>query len=173
VLSRFPGGVVHVPRDPRPPSRAYLKLLEAESHFGRRIQVGETCVDLGASPGGWSFVAAERGAHVIAIDRAPLREDLMRKITFFQQDAFRYTPVKQVDWLLCDLIAFPEKSLQLLRRWLSEKLCRAYCVTLKFRGSEDYPLLEEAKTILHAYSREYFMRHLENNKNEVTVFGSL
>jgi hypothetical protein len=46
-------------------------------------------------------------------------------------------------------------------------------VTLKFRGSEDYPLLEEAKTILHAYSREYFMRHLENNKNEVTVFGSL
>ena len=39
-----------------PPNRAYLKLWEALTRLGRKPAAGELCLDLGASPGGWTFV---------------------------------------------------------------------------------------------------------------------
>ena len=42
-----------------PPSRAYLKLWEACTRLGWYPQPGETCLDLGASPGGWTWALAE------------------------------------------------------------------------------------------------------------------
>lgn len=175
VLSRFSGGEVEVPSDPAPPSRAYRKLLEAEQHLGHLIAPDQTCADLGASPGGWSWVAIQRGARVLAVDRSPLREDLMRhpNLQFIRGDGFRWTPPFRVDWLICDLIAFPEKSLSLLDSWLSRGLCRRFVVTLKFRGEEDYPVVDEAKKILEQRNVRYQVRQLRANKNEVTAMGEL
>ena len=51
-------------------SRAAFKLLEIDSKE-RLFRPGQTVIDLGAAPGGWSQVAAEkigRGGRVIAID---------------------------------------------------------------------------------------------------------
>ena len=50
------------------PSRAFAKLTEALARLGHWMGPGERCVDLGASPGGWSFVALGKGAQVIAVD---------------------------------------------------------------------------------------------------------
>ncbi len=58
-----------------PPSRAYLKLWEVFSRFGKAPAPGERCLDLGASPGGWSWVLRQCQARVHAYDRSPLRED--------------------------------------------------------------------------------------------------
>ncbi len=55
-----------------PPSRAYLKLWEALVRFGRWPAPGDRCLDLGASPGGWTWVLAKLGANVTAVDKAPL-----------------------------------------------------------------------------------------------------
>ena len=55
-----------------PPSRAYLKLWEALTRAGRWPRPGETCLDLGASPGGWTWAIAQLGAQVTAVDKAPL-----------------------------------------------------------------------------------------------------
>ncbi len=175
-LSRFRGGIAPVAEDPRPPSRAYLKLLEAEAHLGRRIAAGERCVDLGASPGGWTHVALSRGALVTAVDRAPLRADIMRdpRLTFRAGDAFKHVPDDPpVDWLLCDVIAYPERILELLRRWLGQRLCRRFCVTVKFQGASDYPELERLKAILAAAGADFIVRQLAHNRNEVTAMGEL
>jgi 23S rRNA (cytidine2498-2'-O)-methyltransferase len=173
-ISRFPGGVALTSEDSRPPSRAYLKLLEAEQHLGRSIAAGETCVDLGGSPGGWSWVALERGAEVWAVDRSPLRNDLMQipRMHFQRADAFRFEPQTPVDWLLCDVIAFPQRTLELLHNWLARGWCRHFCVTVKFRGDADYPVLEELKQMLAQSGAEFIVRRLLANKNEVTAFGS-
>ncbi len=172
-VSPFPGGIVEVPPDRRAPSRAFAKLLEAEIRLGRRIEAGETCVDLGSSPGSWAYVALKRGAKVVAVDRSPLRSDLMKHplLEFVRGDAFRFVPPAPVDWLLCDVIAFPERVFELLKRWLTQRLCRQFCVTIKFRGTTDYAQLEPIKDWLAASDAEFFIRRLKSNKNEVTVAG--
>ena len=69
----FPNGEIHFVEDRTgPPSRAYLKLWEALTLIGRRPRPGETCLDLGSSPGGWSWALQQMGAQVISVDKAPL-----------------------------------------------------------------------------------------------------
>ena len=162
-----------VARDIRPPSRAYQKLVEAQTRLGVKMKPGEAVVDLGASPGGWTFVALEQGARVTAVDRSPLRDDLQRhaQLSFVKGDAFAYTPQAPVDWLVCDLIAFPERTVELLRKWLGGGLCDRFVVTVKFRGDEDYALVDEVKRVLATYASEYWLRPLTHNKNELTAMG--
>lgn len=175
AISLVPGGDYPWIEDRQAPSRAFAKVHEAEAHSGLWIAKGETCVDLGASPGGWTWVAVERGARVVAVDRSPLRDDLMREpyVEFVRGDAFRHRPPKRVDWLLCDVIAFPQKTLELLRTWLVERLCRRFLVTIKFRGDDEHPLLEAFKTLLEAHAGPYLIRRLRANKNEATIIGQV
>ena len=71
--SPFPNGEARFVEDREgPPNRAYLKLWEALTLIDRRPGPGDLCLDLGASPGGWSWVLAKLGARVIAVDKAPL-----------------------------------------------------------------------------------------------------
>jgi len=175
VLSRFPGGACAVPEDRRPPARAYRKLLEVEARWGRRIAPGETCADLGAAPGSWSWVALQRGARVTAVDRAPLRTDLMSHaaLAFVRGDAFKWLPEAPVDWLLCDVIAEPQRSVELLARWLEARACRRFVLTVKFKGAGGDGELRELADVLHASGGEHVVRHLDLNKNEVTAWGQL
>jgi 23S rRNA (cytidine2498-2'-O)-methyltransferase len=53
--------------------RSELKLLEAVGLFGIPTPRGGLAVDLGAAPGGWSYILASRGMRVIAVDPGDLR----------------------------------------------------------------------------------------------------
>lgn len=174
VLSRFPGGEIEAPDNKEPPSRAYRKLLEAELHLGQAVATDESVVDLGASPGGWTYIALARGARVTAVDRSPLRQDLMAhpNLEFRKADAFKYRPDDPpVDWMMSDVVAFPQRMIELLDTWVGQRLCRRFVVTIKFRGQEDYPLLEAIKTTLRRRGAPFLLRRLLSNKNEVTAMG--
>lgn len=175
LVSPFVGGDIPLAEDKAAPSRAFAKVVEAELRLGIRIRAGETCVDLGASPGSWSYVAIQRGAYVTAIDRSPLREDLMShpRLNFQRADAFKFKPEQPVDWLICDIIAAPQRSLDLLLEWLREGRMRRFIVTLKFKGSDEYPLLEEVKAQVPSLCRDFRLMRLCANKNEVTAFGAV
>jgi 23S rRNA (cytidine2498-2'-O)-methyltransferase len=173
VVSRFPAGVVEIPADPQAPSRAFAKLAEVELRLGRRITAGESCVDLGSSPGSWARWALARGAMVTAVDRSPLRGDVMGhpRLTFIRGDAFKFLPAAPVDWLLSDVIAFPDRIIELLDAWLSRRLCRRFCVTIKFRGRDEYTKLSGVKALLVRQNVDYCLRRLTHNRNEVTAYG--
>lgn len=65
-------------------SRAAFKLIELDDRF-HLIGKGARVVDLGAAPGGWSQVAARRGAgHVVALDLLPV--DPIEGVTILQGD---------------------------------------------------------------------------------------
>lgn len=173
ILSPFIGGDIPHAEDKAAPSRAFAKVIEAELRLGQRIESGQTCVDLGASPGSWSYVAIQRGAHVIAIDRSPLRDDLMRnpRLKFTQADAFKFKPDTPVDWLICDIIAAPQRSIDLLLEWLRERQMRQFIVTIKFKGADEYHLLDQLKQEAPPHCADFRLTRLCANKNEVTAFG--
>ena len=64
-------------------SRAAFKLIELDQKF-RFLKKGARVLDLGAAPGGWSQVAAARGATVVAAD--VLEMEQIPGVTFFQAD---------------------------------------------------------------------------------------
>jgi 23S rRNA (cytidine2498-2'-O)-methyltransferase len=173
LLSPFPKGEVPLASDKTAPSRAFAKLLEAELRLGRAIQAGESCVDLGASPGSWTYVAAQRGARVIGVDRSELRADLMAnpKVEFVPGDAFRFQPSRPVDWLLCDVIAPPERTAELLLQWLHRGWCRYFVVTLKLKDTSGESAVAQLKRELPPLTQELFLTRLCANKKEVCVFG--
>jgi 23S rRNA (cytidine2498-2'-O)-methyltransferase len=174
-VSPFPKGDIPVAVDKSAPSRAFAKLAETELRMGRFITSGETCVDLGASPGSWTYMPVKRGARVIAVDRSPLRDDLMRSplVTFHQGDAFKFVPPAPVDWLLCDVIAAPERSIGLVLDWVRERRCRHFIVTIKFKGQDEYAKLDVLKQELPAIAANFQVLHLCANKNEACVFGTV
>ena len=119
-------------------------------------------------------VVADRGARVVSFDRSPLRDDLMASelVEFVKGDAFRYTPDAPVDWLLCDVAAVPERAIEMLDAWLTEKHCRRFCVTLKLKGDDPFSPVDAARTMLARHAVRATVRQLGANKNELTVYGS-
>lgn len=163
--SPFVNGECHFNEDRiGPPSRAYLKLWEALVRFGRMPGVGEHCLDLGASPGGWTWVLASLGADVTAVDKAPLDPAVaaMRGVTPRLDSAFGMAP-EPVDWLCSDIIAYPDRLLALVRRWIDAGAARWIVCTIKFQGPTDHDAAEAFAAIPGGQ-----VIHLFHNKHELT-----
>ena len=175
VVSCFPNGEVPIAVDKQAPSRAFAKLVEAELRLGRRIAAKDRCVDLGASPGSWTYVAVRRGGSVISVDHADLRLDLMqhKNVRFQRGDAFRFEPPTPVDWLLCDVIASAERSADLLLGWLRKGWCQHFVVTLKVDDEGSSAVLARLKQELPNLTSELYLLRLCANKKEVCAFGTL
>lgn len=175
------GGQRRMADDPRAPSRSYLKIEEAYIVMGREPVPGETVCDLGASPGGWSYSAARRGARVVAVDNGPLKGGALDNalIEHRREDAFRYAPPsnRMFDWMFCDLVEEPHHVLEdLVRPWLERGWCRRFVVTLKFGRTDALDLLHEARAagspfVLHA--KDLCIRHLYHDREEFTVMGEV
>ncbi len=170
--SPFPNGEVQFVEDKAgPPNRAYLKLWEALVRLRRWPQPGERCLDLGASPGGWTWVLAKLGASVTAIDKAPLdpRIATMPGVGWRGESAFALDPesVGPVDWLFSDVIAYPARLLRLVERWRASGLARNFVCTVKFQGATDH----EAAAAFAAIPGAQLL-HLHHNKHELTFMLS-
>ena len=154
-----------------PPNRAYLKLWEALTRLGRRPVPGELCVDLGASPGGWTWVLLELGARVVAVDKAPLDQRIAarERLSIRQESAFAIDPraLGSVDWLFCDVACYPDRLLALMRRWIAAGSCGTIVATIKFQGPTDLAVQREFAAVPGAR-----LMHLFHNKHELTWIWS-
>ena len=167
--SPFPAGEpIFVEDRAGPPSRAYLKLWEACTRWGAWPQPGEACLDLGASPGGWTWALAQLGADVLAIDRAPLDPAVaaMPGVRWQEGSAFAVEPFA-VDWLLSDVIAYPDALLAMVRRWVESGLARRIVCSVKLQGETDHAAVDTFRAIPGGQ-----VAHLLHNKHEVTFFWS-
>jgi 23S rRNA (cytidine2498-2'-O)-methyltransferase len=167
--SPFPNGEARFVEDRHaPPNRAYLKLWEALTLARAYPRPGERCLDLGASPGGWTWVLATLGAQVLAMDRAELEPRIaaLANVTFEKHNAFSVEPAKvgDVDWLCCDVISYPEKTYELVSRWLDSGRARRIVCSVKFQGQTDMAIVRKFQAL--PSSR---LRHLFHNKHELTL----
>ncbi len=166
--SPFPNGEIHFVEDRAgPPSRAYLKLWEALTLIDRRPGPGEICLDLGSSPGGWSWALQQMGAQVISVDKAPLAPETARlpSIQHRQESAFALDPctIGRIDWLFSDIVCYPARLLALVERWLAARTCRNFVCTIKFQGPTDHQTARRFAAIPGSQ-----LRHLFHNKHELT-----
>lgn len=167
--SPFPHGEVRFVEDREgPPSRAYLKLWEAIVRSGRTPAVGDRCLDLGASPGGWTWLLAQYGCDVTAVDRSPLDPDVedLPGVTFVEGSAFGLDPRRDgpVDWLCSDVVAYPDRLLALVERWIEADAARTIVCTVKFQGPTDHEMARRFADLPGAR-----LEHLHHNKHELTL----
>ncbi|HYD98551.1 MAG TPA: SAM-dependent methyltransferase [Alphaproteobacteria bacterium] len=166
--SPFPNGAVQFVEDKAgPPNRAYLKLWEAFTQLRRYPGPGSRCLDLGSSPGGWTWVMQQLGADVVSIDKAPLDPAIARlpRIEYRRDSAFAVKPadIGALDWLCCDVICYPTRLLPMIRAWLESGLVRNIVCTLKFQAETDH-----ATAAAFAAIPGGRLVHLHHNKHELT-----
>ena len=171
-----------------PPGRAYLKLWEALTLLGKKPQPEDICLDLGSSPGGWTWVLASLGAQVISLDKSPLADNVatMANVHFRAGSAFDSNNVgpeilenlgfkktetgqeeKKIDWICSDVICYPDRLLKLVQRWLQANCCRNFVCTIKLQGElqagSDFEIIDQFRAIPGSQ-----LMHLSHNKHEVT-----
>ncbi len=157
-----------------PPSRAYLKLYEALSIAKIWPQPGDLCLEIGAAPGGWTWVLAQLGASVKTFDRAALDPRFAKHplIEHHRKDAFSATPqsleeAKAITWVFSDIICYPEKLYEWLGPWLAMEKPINFICTLKFQGPDHYGVIEKFAKLPNSR-----VVHLFHNKHELTWISS-
>lgn len=176
-VSPYIGGNLRMRAREGAPSRSARKLEEAFLALGRFPEPGETAVDLGAAPGGWTFSLARRGASVFAVDAAdlalPKTKSLTERVTHVRDNGLRYHPEAAVDWLVCDMIVAPHETLRVLSYWLEKDWMRHFVVNLKLPKSEPWAAIKNALALFERYSWPVMKgRHLFHDRWEITLFGS-
>jgi 23S rRNA (cytidine2498-2'-O)-methyltransferase len=172
--SLAPGGRLRVHVPDAAPSRAAMKLLEAFHWLDRAPDAGDLCVDLGAAPGGWSWVLLERRARVIAVDPAFLARSLQSKkgVQHIRGDAFKFEPREPVDWLFSDMAWRPLESAALLAKWARRRWARLLIANIKLPMKKKAEMLVRVREILTDGGwTNLRMRQLYHDREEVTIAG--
>jgi len=170
---KFPAGA---------PSRSTLKLEEALLHFltsqerEERLAAGSTAVDLGASPGGWTYQLVRRSIRVTAVDNGPMDERLLDSglVDHRREDGFRYIPQKPVDWMVCDMVEKPIRIAHLVAKWIGEGLCREAIFNLKLPMNKRWQEVQRCDSVLREAldktGMQYRLRYkqLYHDREEIT-----
>ncbi len=175
TLSRIAGGRTKLKRPADAVSRSGLKLEEAIEWVGVGPERGDLCADLGSAPGGWTQVAAQRGASVIAVDPAKMKVDLPKKrFEHLQKSAFDYAPPETLDWVICDMAWRPLEVAQLLGKWARRIWARQMIVNFKLPMVQKAKMLKQILDVLEkAGWQNLRARQLFHDRDEVTIFGYL
>jgi 23S rRNA (cytidine2498-2'-O)-methyltransferase len=165
-----PGGRARAGRPKDAPSRAARKLEEAFAWIGRAPEPGETCVDLGAAPGGWTAVLLARRARVIAVDPARLAPNLAGRARHVQASAFDYAPDEPVDWLFCDMAWRPLEVAQLLAKWGRRGWANAMVSNIKLPMKQRVAFVRKVMaTVAEGGWRDLRGRQLYHDREEITL----
>lgn len=164
------------------PSRSTLKLAEALVHFvgeeglEKRMRPGMKAVDLGASPGGWTWQLVRRGLMVTAVDNGPMDAALIEtgQVKHRREDGFRFRPPEPVDWMVCDMVESPSRVCALASRWVAEGWCREAIFNLKLPMKKRWEEVARARGIveetLAGAAYRLRMKHLYHDREEITVW---
>ncbi|HHT0591811.1 TPA: SAM-dependent methyltransferase [Legionella anisa] len=168
---KWPQGTCYFVEDKlNPPNRAYLKLWEALTLLGAYPKPGDQALDLGASPGGWTYVMHSLGASVTAVDKALLdpKIEQLPRVTSLQQSAFALDPAQleqSYDWVLSDIACYPDRAYALIMKWIESGKAKQMIFTIKLQGKIELSTIKQFQKIPNSFITNMFY-----NKHEATFF---
>ena len=182
----WPMGIPRLRTHADAPSRSALKLEEAfmalmtERERNARIKPGMRAVDLGAAPGGWTWVLTREHMRVTAVDNGPMQAALMDTglVDHHRVDGFRYQPVGAVDWMVCDMVEQPRKVAERMATWFREGWCRNAVFNLKLPMKKRWQETLLALDLFANNAGEHDTlviraRQLYHDREEITVYASV
>ena len=180
--SPWPMGIPRLRMPSSAPSRSTLKLAEAllvflgEDEARRWLAPGMRAVDLGASPGGWTWQLVRRGLMVTAVDNGPMDAALLEtgQVRHRREDGFHFRPAEAVDWMVCDMVESPSRIARLAAQWIAQGWCRQSIFNLKLPMKKRREEVERCRAIIDAElaGRGYAldMKQLYHDREEVTAY---
>ncbi|MGY1459687.1 MULTISPECIES: 23S rRNA (cytidine(2498)-2'-O)-methyltransferase RlmM [unclassified Luteimonas] len=180
--SPWPMGVPRLRIHRDAPSRSALKLEEAfltlldQDERTRLLRPGMAAADLGAAPGGWTWVLQRAGVQVIAVDNGPLRQHVLDGggVEHLRDDGFRWQPSRPLDWMVCDMVEQPRRVASRMATWFREGWCRQAVFNLKLPMKKRWL---ETSLCLDLFNREaqrpleLRARQLYHDREEITVLA--
>lgn len=179
----WPLGVPRLKMHKDAPSRSALKLEEAllvllsEDERARLMKEGMVAADLGAAPGGWSWVLTRHQLRVSAIDNGPLRQSVLDtgRVQHLRADGFSWQPPHPLDWMICDMVEQPRRVAERMATWLREGWCRHTLFNLKLPMKKRW---QETRLCLELFEQQaqkpltIRARQLFHDREEITVFAT-
>ncbi len=180
----WPLGIPRLKLLPDAPSRSALKLEEAllvllsSDERERLLRPGMRAADLGAAPGGWTWVLARQNLQVTAVDNGPLRQHVIDTglVQHLRADGFSWHPAKPLDWLVCDMVEQPSRVAARMAEWFREGWCRHAIFNLKLPMKKRW---QETRQCLERFEAEagkpltVRARQLYHDREEITVFATI
>lgn len=153
--SNWPMGIPRLRMPREAPSRSTLKLAEAmlellNDQDRAQLRPGRRAVDLGASPGGWTWQLANRGMKVVAVDNGPMDSKLLEGglVEHLRADGFTFRPRHPLDLLVCDMVEKPARVVDLIARWFERGDCRAAIFNLKLPMKRRFEEVQLSRNVL-------------------------
>lgn len=182
--SPWPLGIPRLRAHPEAPSRSALKLEEAllvlldDDERARRLRDHMQAADLGAAPGGWSWVLMRHGMQVTAVDNGPVRQSLLDsgRVEHLRADGFSWQPQQPLDWMVCDMVEQPRRVAARMADWLREGWCRQAIFNLKLPMKKRWDETRLCLDLLADQAQRPLLiraRQLYHDREEVTVFAAV
>jgi 23S rRNA (cytidine2498-2'-O)-methyltransferase len=179
----WPMGVPRLKMHADAPSRSALKLEEAllvllsADDRRRLLREGMRAADLGAAPGGWTWVLTRHKLQVTAIDNGPLRPHVMDTglVQHLRADGFAWHPTKPLDWMVCDMVEQPSRVAARMAEWFREGWCRHAIFNLKLPMKKRW---QETRLCLDRFATQagkpltIRAKQLYHDREEITVFAT-
>ena len=180
----WPLGIPRLKLLPEAPSRSALKLEEAflalltADEREHLLRPGMTAADLGAAPGGWTWVLTRQHLRVTSVDNGPLRQHVLDTglVEHLRADGFHWHPAKPLDWMVCDMVEQPAKVAARMATWFAEGWCRHAVFNLKLPMKKRW---QETRLCLDLFEEEagkpltVRAKQLYHDREEITVFATL
>jgi 23S rRNA (cytidine2498-2'-O)-methyltransferase len=180
--SPWPMGVPRLRLHRDAPSRSALKLEEAfltlldAPERARLLRPGMAAADLGAAPGGWTWVLQRAGLQVSAVDNGPVRQHVLDGggVEHLREDGFRWQPPRPLDWMVCDMVEQPRRVASRMATWFREGWCRQAVFNLKLPMKKRWLETSLCLDIFREESRRPLQlraRQLYHDREEITVLA--
>ncbi len=167
---------------PDAPSRSALKLDEAlltlltPEEREALVKPGMRAADLGAAPGGWTWVLTRQHLRVTSIDNGPLRQHVLDTglVDHLRADGFHWQPETPLDWMVCDMVEQPRRVAERMATWLREGWCRHAIFNLKLPMKKRW---DETRLCLDLFAAQagrpltVRAKQLYHDREEITVLA--